>query len=349
MMAIHVAAVIPAFNVGKIIGSVLSEMPEMVRTVIVVDDGSADDTAAVVESCARRDARIHLIRHESNRGVGAAMVTGFRKSLELEAAIVVKIDGDGQMPLSMLPKLIEPLIIGQADYVKGNRFRDFQAIRKMPPLRRFGNVALSFLAKVATGYWHCFDPTNGFVAIRAEVLSQMPLHRIDPGYFFEISMLSYLYLLGAVVDEEPMPARYEGEPSSLSIPRVLLNFPGRLFFSFVRRIFLKNFFYDFNVLSLELGVGLPLLLGGILYGGYNWIWYASHGIAAPTGTIVLSALMIILGFQLLLSAIALDLSAVPRAPLNEGPIAFEELFPQRAAIMKGWGDEAGQSEVSSKK
>lgn len=315
-----IAAVIPAFNVGRGIEGVLREMPAMVDTVIVVDDGSADDTAATVERLAKLDPRIVLIRHERNFGVGAAMVTGFRKALELEAVVVVKIDGDGQMPLALLPNLIEPLLRGEADYVKGNRFRDFQAIRKMPPLRRFGNVVLSFLAKAATGYWSSFDPTNGFVAIRADVLSQLPLHRIDPTYFFEMSMLSHLYLIGAVVKEEPMAARYEGEPSSLSIPRVLVGFPGRLLASALRRIFLKNFVYDFSLASLQLASGLPLLLAGLIYGGYHWLWYATHHIAAPTGTVVLAALMIILGFQLLLSAITLDLQSVPRDPINHGPI-----------------------------
>jgi glycosyltransferase involved in cell wall biosynthesis len=317
---VHIAAVIPAFNVGGHIAAVLREMPEQIRTVIVVDDGSTDDTAAVVEHCAATDQRIQLIRHDRNRGIGAAMVTGFARSLELNAAVVVKIDGDGQMPLSMLANLIHPLILGDADYAKGNRFRDFQAIRRMPPLRRFGNVVLSFLAKAATGYWHCFDPTNGFVAIRSSVLSQLPLQRIDPTYFFEISILSHLYLLGAVVKEEPMPARYQGEPSNLSIPAVILDFPLRLFKVFIRRIVLKNFLYDFSVETIEISAGAILLFGGALYGGYNWLWYALHRLAAPTGTVVLSALMIMLGFQFLLSAIALDLQSVPSQPINEGSL-----------------------------
>ncbi|HEV8657294.1 MAG TPA: glycosyltransferase family 2 protein [Thermoanaerobaculia bacterium] len=321
MNPIHVAAVIPALNVGSAIGGVLREMPALITTIVVVDDGSTDDTAAVIEQCARQDRRIHLIRHASNGGVGAAMVTGFRTALQLEAAIIVKIDGDGQMPLWLLPKLIAPLISGEADYVKGNRFRDVQALHKMPALRRFGNVALSFLAKAATGYWHCFDPTNGFVAIRADVLSQLPLHRIDTTYFFEISMLIHLYLLGAVVKEQPMPPRYAGEPSSLSIPRVLIGFPGRLLRAFVRRIVFKNFVYDFTIGSLHIAAGVPLLIAGMVYGGYNWYWYTSHRLAAPTGTVVLSALLIILGFQLLLSAISFDLQAVPRIPINEGSLA----------------------------
>jgi glycosyltransferase involved in cell wall biosynthesis len=315
-----IAVVIPAFNVAGSIDNVLRELPANAGDIIVVDDGSTDGTAAVVERRAREDGRIRLLRHDRNRGVGAAMVTGYRAALETPARIVVKVDGDGQMPVALLPALLRPLLTGEADYAKGNRFRDFQAIRKMPAIRRFGNVVLSFLAKAATGYWQCFDPANGFVAIRTDVLRQLPLSRIASSYFFEISMLCELYLLGAVVREAPMPARYNGEPSSLSVPRVLREFPARLVLAAIRRMALRNFVYDFNVQSLEIVAGLILFFAGAAYGGYNWVWYARHGLGAPTGTVVLPALLLMAGFQLLLSAVALDLQAVPREPINEGPI-----------------------------
>lgn len=320
---VHIAAVVPAYNVSAVIGDVLRQMPALFRSIVVVDDASRDDTAAVVEGYAQLDPRILLVRHEVNRGVGGAMVTGFRKALEGGADVIVKVDGDGQMPLWLVPQLVQSLIDGTADYTKGNRFRDFQAIRAMPFVRRIGNVILSFLAKAATGYWHCFDPTNGFLAIRADVLSQVPLKKIDPTYFFETSMLSHLYVLGAVVKEIPMPARYAGEPSSLSIGRVALQFPGRLVWSLLRRLTLKNFVYDFNLESFHIACGLPLLAAGILYGGYEWWWHVSHLIAAPTGTVVLSALLITLGAQLLISAVNLDLQAIPRDPINSGPIHEE--------------------------
>ncbi|MBV8518611.1 MAG: glycosyltransferase family 2 protein [Acidobacteria bacterium] len=316
----HVVAVVPAYNVAEVLGGVLRAIPPLFTSIIVVDDASRDDTAAVAERYAQLDPRILVVRHETNRGVGGAMITGFVKALEWGADVVVKVDGDGQMPLWIVTDLIEPLIDGSADYTKGNRFRDFEAIRAMPFVRRIGNVALSFLAKAATGYWHCFDPTNGFVAIRADVLSQLPLRKIDPTYFFETSMLSHLYILGAVVKEVPMPARYAGEPSSLSIPRVIRQFPGRLLASLARRIVLKNFVYDFNLESFQLLAGLPLLLAGLVYGGYNWWWYTSHKLAAPTGTVVLPALAIMLGMQLLIAAVNLDLQSIPREPLNHGAI-----------------------------
>jgi dolichol-phosphate mannosyltransferase len=252
--------------------------------------------------------------------------------MEGGADIIVKIDGDGQMPLWLVPALIEPLINGEADYTKGNRFRDFATLRQMPLVRRIGNVALSFLAKAATGYWNLFDPSNGFTAVRADVLSQVPLHRVDRTYFFETSMLSHLYVLSAVVKEVPIPSRYAGETSSLSIPRVLRQFPLRLLMSLLRRIVLKNYVYDFNLESLNLACGLPLFFGGILYGGINWYSYSTHDLAAPTGTVVLPALAITLGMQFLLSAAHLDLSAVPRDPVNRGPIATESMEKQNTRI-----------------
>lgn len=320
MTDVRIAAVVPAYNVGRHLAEVLHAMPALFDTIVVVDDASRDDTLAVAQACARNDDRILVVRHAENRGVGGAMLTGFAAAVEAGADVLVKIDGDGQMPLHLVPQLVRPLLDGTADYAKGNRFRDFQAIRAMPFVRKVGNVVLSFFSKAATGYWQCFDPANGFVAIRADVFAQLPLNKIDRGYFFETSMLSHLYMLGAVVKEIPMPARYAGETSSLSITRVVSQFPGKLLWSLLRRIALKNFVYDFNIQSFHLLAGIPLLLAGLFYGGYEWWSYASRGLAAPTGTVVLPALAIVLGAQLLLSAVNLDLQSIPREPINGGAL-----------------------------
>jgi len=244
------------------------------------------------------------------------MISGFRKALELGAQIVVKVDGDGQMDTSYLPALIYPLVLGNADYTKGNRFHDFQTLNQMPVIRRLGNIGLSFLAKVATGYWGCFDPTNGYFAIRAEVLAELPLERIDRTYFFETSMLSHLYLIGAYVCDVPIPARYQGETSNLSIRRVLLEFPIKLLKTFFRRILLKYYLYDFSMVSIYLLIGLPLLIFGLTFGAYKWSQYFERGIPAPTGTVVLPTISVIVGIQILLSAVENDLRSTPKKPLS---------------------------------
>jgi dolichol-phosphate mannosyltransferase len=247
------------------------------------------------------------------------MLTGYHKALEMGAQVLVKIDGDGQMDMEQLPQLLTPLVEGRADYAKGNRFRDFKSLQKMPLIRRIGNLGLGFLSKAATGYWNMFDPTNGFIAIRSAVLAQLPLDKIDRTYYFETSMLANLYLLGAVVKDVPMPARYRGETSSLLIGRILFEFPLKLIATLIRRLVLKNFIYDFSMASIYFLTGLPLLLFGLVFGIYKWIHYASIQIPAPTGTVILPTLSVLLGIQFLLSAIEIDLRSVPTEPLC-GPL-----------------------------
>jgi glycosyltransferase involved in cell wall biosynthesis len=311
-----IAAVIPCYRVEREIPSVLQTIPSYIKHIIVVDDASPDSTADLVAAFAKHDDRILLIRHPSNQGVGGAMVTGYRKALELDTQIVAKVDGDGQMGMDHLPKLLQPLIDGKADYTKGNRFRDFKSLQKMPFIRRVGNMGLAFLAKAATGYWHTFDPTNGYNAIRSEVLAELPLDKVDRTYYFETSMLANLYLIGAVTKDVPMPARYQGEVSSLLVHRILFEFPPKLLSTFLRRLVLKNFIYDFSMGSIYLLTSLPLLTFGLTFGIYKWIQYASIGVPAPTGTVMLATLSVLLGIQLLLSAIEIDLRSVPTEPLS---------------------------------
>ncbi|MDO8754373.1 MAG: glycosyltransferase family 2 protein [Anaerolineales bacterium] len=307
-----IAMVIPAYRVEREVESVLRSLPAYIKHIIVVDDASPDSTADLVTFAAKKDKRIRLIKHTQNQGVGGAMISGFRKALELGAQIVIKLDGDGQMDPTHIPALITPLIQGKADYTKGNRFRDFQSLGQMPFIRRLGNLGLSFLTKAATGYWNIFDPTNGFFAIRAEMLARLPLDRIDHGYYFETSMLSQLYLLDAFILDVPMPARYRNETSSMSIRRVLIEFPIKLMRTLARRIILKYFIFDFSMTSVYLLTGIPLLFFGLIFGITKWIQYARLGIPAPTGTVILPTLSVILAIQILLSAIEIDLNSTPR-------------------------------------
>lgn len=315
----NLAVIIPAYRVADTIEAVINELPDYLRHIIVVDDVSPDNTSELVQSIAIGDRRIILLRHEKNQGVGGAMLTGFGKALELGAQVIVKIDGDHQMDPAHIPALVTPLLEGKADYAKGNRFRDFESLQHMPLIRRIGNLGLSFLTKAATGYWNCFDPTNGYFAIRAETLSQLPLERIDRGYFFETSMLANLYLLDAFITDVPIPARYRGERSNMSIWRVLAQFPVKLLTTLFRRLLLRYFLFDFSMVSVYLLTGIPLILFGLIFGSVKWIQYYQLGVAAPTGTVILPTLALILGIQILLSAIEIDMNAVPKSP-RSGPL-----------------------------
>ena len=311
-----IAVVIPCYRVEHEIAALLASLPRYLKHIIVVDDASPDGTSRIVQTAAQTDQRIILLRHERNQGVGGAMLTGFQKALELNAQIVVKIDGDGQMDPAYLPNLLQLIIQGRADYTKGNRFRDFQALQKMPVIRRIGNMALGFLTKAATGYWNLFDPTNGYVAIHGKVLAQLPLKQIDRTYFFETSMLANLYLLGAVVKDVPMPARYGDEVSNLSVRRSLIEFPGKLLKTLLRRLVLKNLIYDFSMASIYMLTSFPLLLFGFIFGIMKWAQYSALKLPAPTGTVMLPTLCVILGIQFLIATIEIDLRSTPSEPLS---------------------------------
>lgn len=310
----RVCVVIPMYRVAPYIQQVIHSLPAWVWRIVAVDDASPDDSAECALSAG--DPRLVLVRLPENRGVGGAVLAGMNKAVELGATVIVKLDGDGQMPVEYLDSLVRPVLQGQADYVKGNRFYHTGEIGKMPFVRRSGNIALSFLTKMASGYWNVFDPTNGFLAIDADVFQRLDQRRIHPRYFFESSMLNELNLVRAVVAEVTMPACYAGEISSLSIPRALSEFPGQLLKSFFRRIWLQYFVLDFSVGSLFIVVGLLSAAFGVIWGAIWWAHSILTGRVASTGTVMLAVLPFILGFQLVLQSIVFDVQNVPRKVIS---------------------------------
>lgn len=308
----HITVVIPAFCVEKEIADVLYSIPSFVNSIVVVNDASTDQTESVIRQAMQQDERILLVSHAENKGVGGAMISGFQKAITFNTDIVVKLDGDGQMDPAFLINLITPILNNQADYAKGNRFYDFVALRKMPFIRKFGNTILGFLSKTATGYWNIFDPTNGYIAIRTEKIKQLNLANIATSYYFETSMLANLYLINARVVDVPIPAVYKGEISNLKISKVLFEFPPRLLKDFLKRIFLRYFLYDFSMVSVYITIGVPMLLFGIIFGTIKWIDYAQRAVQAPTGTVILPMMCVLLGIQFLLSAIHIDIQSMPK-------------------------------------
>ena len=313
----RIAVIIPAYRAAETIEKVLSGIPGWVDTIYVVDDASPDATA--LRARAVPDSRIELLTHDVNRGVGAAMMTRYRRALGQGIDITIKMDADDQMDPAYLAELIGPLLAGRADYVKGNRFHDADALRRMPLPRKIGNAGLSFLIKAASGQWHVFDPTNGYAAIHRAALSALDFRELHPRYFFESSMLIALKRLGAVVEDVPIPARYGSEQSSLRVGRALTDFPGLLLRYGVRRIIWQYFIADFNAVSLFLVSGTPLILFGLIFGLYHWIDSYTRNVLTPTGTIMLAVLPLMLGFQLLLQALVLDIQQRPERPMQRRP------------------------------
>lgn len=309
----RVAVAIPAYDVEPHVAAVVEGLPQWVDVIVVVDDGSRDRSAAVV--AALGDPRVRLLRHERNRGVGAAMRSAYCEALAAEADVVVKMDGDGQMDPRHLRRLLLPLLRRQADYAKGNRFYHLAALSAMPRARRWGNVALSFLAKAASGYWNVSDPTNGYTAVRREALLALRLDALHPRYFLEISLLIALARLSAVVVDVPMPARYGCERSSMKLGQVLLSFPGQLVAGFLHRIYWRYFFYEARPASVFVICGALLMLFGLAFGSVRWYLSWATGTPQTAGTVLLAGLPVLLGFQLLLQALVLDVQDVPKVPL----------------------------------
>jgi dolichol-phosphate mannosyltransferase len=314
---VHVAVVIPCHDERGHVEAVVTSLPPEVRTIVVVDDGSTDGTA---EALARiDDPRLRVVRHDRNRGVGAAVKTGYQAALAAGADICVKMDGDGQMAAEDVPRLIEPLLRREADYAKGNRFARLPSLARMPGIRLLGNGVLSFLTKAVSGYWSILDPTNGFTAIRSEVLRLLDLERAHPRYFFETSMLVELNVRGAVIRDVDVDARYGSEVSGLRIGTVLREFPPLLVSGLCHRFLRKYMIRDFNALTICVLGGLPAVAFGVIFGAYHWIRSIATGVPATAGTTILAALPIILGFQCLLTALVLDGLYEPRRPLTAAP------------------------------
>ena len=306
--------VIPVYNESRHISDVLKQIPEEVQQIVVVDDCSEDNSPEVV--LAEKDERIKLIRHEKNIGVGGAMVTGYKYSLKAGADIVVKIDGDGQMDPAEIPRVVSPIRNGEADYTKGFRFYSLENIGQMPIIRLIGNIILSFLTKIVSGYWNIFDPTNGYTAIHRVALSRINLNGLNQGYFFETDMLARLYRIHAVVRDVQISNRYGSEVSKLNPLHISLKFPYLLTKAFVKRILWRYFVADFTAVSLFISLGVPLFLFGFGDGLYNWVVHAKAGIATPLGTIMLAVVPLFFGFQFLLQSLVLDINSVPKDPLQ---------------------------------
>ncbi|MCI3132877.1 glycosyltransferase family 2 protein [Phenylobacterium aquaticum] len=315
--------VIPCYKVTDHIARVIAKIPAWVEGVVCVDDacpdGSGDFIAAEIT-----DPRVRLVRLPENQGVGGATLAGYAEADRLGGRILVKVDGDDQMDLSYLGQLVAPILLGEADYTKGNRFTSVSHLQSMPRVRIFGNAALSFAAKVSTGYWNIFDPTNGFTAIEASVARRLMDRRVSRRFFFETDLLYHLGALRAVVRDVPIPARYGSEVSNLRISAIVGPFALKHVQNFIQRILGQYFVRDFNVATLEMLSGGALILFGLSY-ALHWLMVRVPGHAASAGVVMAAALPVIVGVQLMLQAMNFDVMNAPTRPIHPSLRALERL------------------------
>lgn len=310
-----IAVIIPSFRVTRHIMQVLAAIGPEVERIYVVDDKCPDGSGALVQrECS--DPRVSVIFHPENRGVGGAVMSGYQAAIADGMTVMVKIDGDGQMDPALIPAFVAPILSGDADYTKGNRFFDLEQIGSMPPLRLFGNAVLSLMCKLSSGYWDLFDPTNGYTALHAATARHLPFGKISQRYFFETDMLFRLNTFSARVIDVPMDARYGDEVSNLKISKIATEFLAKHVRNFSKRLFYKYYLRDMSLASIELPLGLIMLVWGVTFGGVQWFNSAQSGVETPAGTVMLSAMPILMGIQLILAFLAYDISSVPRRAMH---------------------------------
>jgi glycosyltransferase involved in cell wall biosynthesis len=292
---------------------VLSGIGPEVERIYVVDDACPDGSGEFVKKKSK-DKRVVVIKHDENQGVGGAVITGYRAALADGMDVIVKVDGDGQMNPALIPTIAKPVMNGEADYAKGNRFDSLENLFAMPKVRIFGNAVLSLWSKLSSGYWSITDPTNGFTAIHRKALEAIHLDKVRKTYFFESDLLFRLSIVNAVVVDVPMEAVYGEEKSNLKIRKVLVEFPWRHTVNLWKRIFYKFYLREWSVASFELPLGLLFTVFGAWFGLSRYFEAAAAGRATTAGQVTLSAVALILGVQLLLSFLSYDVQSEPRVP-----------------------------------
>ena len=305
--------VIPSYRVKSHILKVIAGIGKEVTRIYVIDDACPENTGEFVESQVK-DKRVQVIFHQTNQGVGGAVITGYKQALDDGLEVIVKLDGDGQMDPQLIATIARPVLEGSADYSKGNRFDSLENLFGMPKIRIFGNAVLSLWSKVSSGYWTVTDPTNGFTAIHRKALEAINLDKVRKSYFFESDMLFRLSIANCVVADVPMVAVYGDEKSNLKISRVLFEFPWRHSINFLKRIFYRYYLREWSVGSFELPLGIFLLIFGTWFGLSSYLNASAAGVATTAGQVTGSAVALILGVQLLLSFLSYDVQSEPRIP-----------------------------------
>ena len=323
-----IGVVVPAYNEEGFVGEVIDSTPEYVDRIYVIDDRSTDGTWGEIQRHAAKHnegatseverepltadggnhyhQRVVPIKHETNRGVGGTIKTGYKRALADDIDAVAIMAGDGQMDPDLLDKMLDPVVEGKADYAKGNRLRNQDHRSGMSSFRFLGNSMLTFLTKIASGYWRMMDPQNGYTVISKNALERINIDDLYEDYGFANHLLVQLNIRDIRVADVPMPAVYRDEQSWINYSTFMPKMSKLLLFSFFdrlkRKYMIRNFhplvfFYLFGILSASLG-----LLGGTYTA---WAWAFTTLPVFPRGT--LSIILFMMGSMFLLFGMLFDL------------------------------------------
>lgn len=303
-----IAVIVPAYNEENLISQTITTIPDFVDKIIVIDDHSRDKTAEIVQSYMKKlTDKLILVQHEKNKGVGAAIKTGYKKSLELGIDITAVMAGDAQMDPNELHRLLDPIIEGKTDYAKGNRLTHKEKI-KMPRFRAFGNGILTFLTKIASGYWNVIDPQNGYTAISKKALETIDVDGIYDYYGYPNDMLIKLNLCKFRIIDVEMPPRYGNEKSKIKMGRYSFKLSWLLIKGFFKRIWSEYGGVNFHPLFLFYLVGFILFPFGLIL-GIDVLYFRIITGGYSTGSVVLTALFLIMGLQSLIFAMMFDMES----------------------------------------
>jgi len=301
-----IGVVVPAYNEEVLIEETINGIPKYVNRIYLVDDCSKDRTPEIIGRM--KDPRLVPIRHEKNRGVGAAIITGYKLALKDNMDIAAVMAGDNQMDPEQLPGLLMPIINGKVDYTKGNRLisKDFRS--GMSKWRFAGNSILTLITKIGSGYWHIMDPQNGYTAISKQALEILDLDSIYPYYGYCNDMLIKLNTFNMRVMDVVMPARYGREKSKIKYSSYIRKVAPMIFSGFLWRLKTKYMILDFHPLVFFYHASMVLLPAGVLFS--LWIltqkWYQ---IPVSQNFPLLAAFIILMGIQFLLFAMLFDMQA----------------------------------------
>ncbi|HET8967882.1 MAG TPA: glycosyltransferase family 2 protein [Gaiellaceae bacterium] len=303
----RVAVVVPAFDEERLVGETIRGIPEFVDRIFVVDDASRDGTTAAAEGVG--DARVVLVRHERNAGVGAAISSGYRRALEEEIDVTCVMAADNQMDPAELESLVAPVARGEAEYAKANRLVSGEAWEVIPRTRYLGNAVLSLLTKIASGYWHVADSQAGYTALSLSALRRLDLGGLYPRYGFPNDMLVHLNVQNARVRDVPSRPIYDvGERSGIRLRSVVPRISWLLFKGFWWRMGQKYVIRDFHPLVFFYSFGALMLGVGLVLGLVELVLRIAGNAITPA-SIVLVAVLLIAGLQMTLFAMWFDMEA----------------------------------------